>query len=314
MSNPDNYKYYYPFEEVFADISDVSWMQYDEQGVVTNIKERLKDQYKISRASLYKSDNSEYYYHPAAIAQCALGSFNLINNYQEGNYKKTFLSNITWLLDNGILYNNCLVYPFPFGLPDFHPEPMWVSGMYQGQVLSALVRAYLLTEDKSIYSACEKIFNSFFIKLGEKYGFRDEKNNELWFEEAPQKPPKHILNGEIYAIWGIYDFMHINDDPLLKEQWQKSIITIEKNIHRYDNGFWSYYDLTGNLASYYYHKKVHITQLDQLYQQTSIEVFKRYSDKWLRYSNSLKSKTLKKLLSTYNRITRKRHRYNTRNN
>jgi len=157
---------------------------------------------------------------------------------------------------------------------------------------------------------CERIWNSFATDLGEKYGFRYETEDELWFEEAPQLPPKHILNGAIYAIWGIYDFMHIKDDPGLKVHWKKSVTTIMNKLHAYDTGFWSYYDLTGNLASYYYHNQVHILQLRVLYELTSEATFKDYAEKWSLYGASLRSRTLKKLISAYHLMTRKRHNYN----
>ncbi len=311
MKHLAEYNYYYPFENVYKDISGISWMKFDDSGVVMNSKKRLLKHYKISKNDLYEADRSEFYYHPAAVAQCALATFNLMT--KEGHvkpFRDTFVSNIAWIMENGIEYDNSTVYPFPFGLPDFHPNPGWVSGMYQGLVLSALVRAYLISKNEKIYSSCERVWNSYSADLGEKYGFRYETDNELWFEEAPQLPAKHILNGEIYAIWGIYDFMIINDNPGLKDQWRKSVSTLVNHLSRYDTGFWSYYDLAGNLASYYYHTKVHIIQLERLYEQTSEKMFKDYSAKWASYSRSFRSSVLKKLYSGYHLLNRKRHRYN----
>jgi heparosan-N-sulfate-glucuronate 5-epimerase len=312
MKKFSEYKYYHPIEEFYGDISGIDWLKYDNLGVIMNSKDRLKEQYKISRADLYKNTDASYYYHPASISQCALACFNLIADGNEDPYRRIFMSNIKWLIENGIAYGDSVVYPFPFGLPDFHPEPNWVSGMYQGQVLSALVRAYIITNDNLIFSLCEKVWNSFEINLGEKYGFRYETDDELWFEEAPQLPPKHILNGSIYAIWGLYDYMLIRNHPELKNQWEKSNNTISNHLHQYDSGFWSYYDLTRNLASYYYHNQVHILQLKVLYKMTNDMKFKEYADKWSVYSTSSRSKTLKRLVSAYNFITRKRHNYNRR--
>lgn len=310
MEQLAKHKYYYPFEDVFSDISGINWMRYDSSGVVMNSKDRLLHQYKISKFDLYRHNKDKYYYHPASIAQCALGSFNLIAEGQNDPYRDIFMANIKWLIENGVLYGESIVYPFPFGLPDFHPCPDWVSGMYQGQVISALVRAYLILKDDSIISICEKIWTSFSRELGKKYGFRSETDNELWFEEAPQLPAKHILNGAIYAVWGIYDLMLLNDDKALKADWTKSVNTLKNNLHRYDAGFWSYYDLVGNLASYYYHNKVHAIQLRALYEQTSEPVFRDYAEKWSSYSKSIRSLILKKLMSEYHIITRKRYKYN----
>ncbi len=311
MNNKYISRYFFPFEDVYYDLSKVSWQKYDEYGVVMASKERLIKQYKISRDILY-SNKKSYYYHPVLIAQCALGCYNLLADGHQKPYEKIFWSNIKWLLNNGVSYKNTLVYPFPFGLPDFHSKPFWVSGMYQGQILSALVRAYKLTNDLEILSACEKIWNSFYLRLGDKYGFRYETKTELWFEEAPQFPPKHILNGFIYSLWGIYDYMKLNGDSNIKFQWDKSIHTLEKYLPNYDTGFWSKYDLTGNIASYYYHGKVHTLQLKILYSLTKKEIFNTYYKKWETYKLSFKSKLLKKIFSTYHILIRKRSRYNKR--
>ena len=35
--------------------------------------------------------------------------------------------------------------------------------------------------------------------------FEDDENN-LWIEEYLVDPPTHILNGFIWALWGVFDF------------------------------------------------------------------------------------------------------------
>ena len=112
-------------------------------------KEYLKYQYKIKPRDLYRNgDDSPYYYHPILIANSILGSFNALMNQQEKNTaSKIFWKHIHWLKTNGIQYQDSLVFPFPYALPEFSPYPNWVSGMYQGEILSCFARAFYLSND-----------------------------------------------------------------------------------------------------------------------------------------------------------------------
>ena len=42
--------------------------------------------------------------------------------------------------------------------------------------------------------------------------FTDEHGN-LWFEEYIVSPPTHILNGFMWAAWGVYDYFLATGDP-----------------------------------------------------------------------------------------------------
>ena len=40
-----------------------------------------------------------------------------------------------------------------------------------------------------------------------------DREGYKWFEEAIVEPPTHVLNGFIWATWGVYDyFLHTGDN------------------------------------------------------------------------------------------------------
>jgi len=268
----------------------------------------LLEQYKISEDDLYQDDPDDFYFHPVTIAQCILGCFNLIIEGKREPYEKIFWANVNWLVNNGVNQNDSLVYPFPYGLPSFNPEPGWVSGMYQGQILSCFIRASLLKDRKLYLSYAEKIWKSFSLKLGERYGFRYEAKDELWFEEAPKFPVSHILNGAIFALWGLYDYKEFNNDPRLERDYNQGLETIKKNLYRYDLGFWSAYDIKRTIASYAYHNEVHTLQLRVLYDQTGDEVFLKYATKWEKYGEKRVNNIMKKLYTIIQLINKRKKR------
>jgi heparosan-N-sulfate-glucuronate 5-epimerase len=190
-----------------------------------------------------------------------------------------------WLEKNGIEHKGALVFPFPYGLKEFNEEPNWVSGMYQGQILSCFARAYYLSKEEKYLDFCEKVWKSFDLKLGEKYGFKYEDKYGLWYEEAPKLPATHILNGFIFAMWGIYDYNSVLSKPDLSETWDRCIQTVLNTLGQYDMGYWSSYDLSGTITSYYY-QKVHVILMTTLFDQTGIDTFHHYAKKWAAQMDS----------------------------
>jgi hypothetical protein len=309
----DNFRYHYPYEERYSDISATPWQRFNSDGVIVALKERLKDHYKISSETLYPpEDPGDTYFHPVLIANCILGNYNLYLDRGNQPSLDVFWNNIRWLSNNGVSHKGSLVYPFPYGLKEFNPEPNWVSGMYQGQILSCFARAFHLSGEATYLDLCERTWKSFELKLGETYGFRYEDKYGLWFEEAPKLPASHILNGAIFALWGILDYFKISGKPELEETWNQGIQTILNALDHYDLGYWSLYDLAGTITSYYY-QSVHVKQMNALYRQTGDEPFRKYAEKWAKQLQSPSCRRRKKVYSVRQDIRRGRLGLSIRN-
>jgi hypothetical protein len=309
----DELRYPYPYEERYSDISTTPWQKFNSEGVIVAMKSRLKDHYKISSAVLYPpEDPGETYFHPVLVANCILGNYNLFLDNGDPAALEIFWNNIRWLAGNGVPYKGALVYPFPYGLKEFNPEPNWVSGMYQGQILSCFARAFHLSGDEQYMELCRLTWKSFDLELGEPYGFRYEDKYGLWFEEAPQLPAKHILNGAIYALWGILDYYQVSGEGVLKETWERGIRTILNALDGYDLGYWSLYDLAGTITSYYY-QSVHVRQMEALFRQTGEEKFRKYAERWNEQLHSPACRRRKKIYSVRQDIRRGRLGMSIRN-
>ena len=72
-----------------------------------------------------------------------------------------------------------------------------------------------------------------------------DENKNIWIEEYIMKnEPTHILNGFIWALWGIYDYWLLSSDKNIKILFDKYCDTLSNNIDRYDIGYWSLYELS----------------------------------------------------------------------
>lgn len=230
-------------------------------------------------------------YNPIAIAQYGLGNYNLMRRTESDERRQKFINVANWLVSN--LEQNSFGHwvwnhKFDWEYRTLLKSP-WYSGLAQGQGISVLVRAHRETGDAIYLEAAHKAFQPF-LETIDKGGvaYVDEKN-EMWIEEYIVYPPTHILNGFIWAIWGVYDYFIATGDPRAEDMYNRSIETIAANLQYYDIGFWSLYEWSGTrlkmIASPFYHS-LHIVQLQVLHKLTGKDVFLRYALKWESYRNS----------------------------
>src|SRR5207249_12025471 len=115
------------------------------------------------------------------------------------------------------------------------------------------------------------------------------REGSTWFEEYILSPPTHILNGFIWAAWGVYDYFLASGSRQAVDLFASAVKTLRTNLERYDLGFWSLYELSGTLlpmiASPFYHR-LHVTQLRVMHSITSENIYARYANRWASYALS----------------------------
>ena len=230
-------------------------------------------------------------YNPIAIAQYGLGNCNLYRRIGEASRRARFLGAADWLHSNleqnahGVWVWN---HRFDWEYRDLLKSP-WYSGLAQGQGISLLVRAHAETANTLYLESARKAFSSF-LRSVDSGGvmFSGEKGRQ-WIEEYVVTPPTHILNGCIWASWGIYDYFLATGDSRANELFQTVAQTLAEDLGKYDLGFWSLYERSGTrlkmVASPFYHR-LHIVQLRVMHRLTGNETFNLYADRWERYARS----------------------------
>lgn len=229
-------------------------------------------------------------YNPIAIAQYALANYNLA---AKGEAKRwdVFFANARWLLDERIANDRGLwLWPHYFDFEYFRPlKAPWFSGLAQGQGLSVLTRAYAKTKDQAYLVAADEAFQSFRAPIDKGGVLSYDKRGLPWIEEYLVDPPTHILNGCIWALWGVYDYALLTGHDRAKALFSSCAEAIAAHLNEYDNGFWSLYEITPqrfkSIASAYYHR-LHIVQLRVMHSLTGESVFSEFADRWERYAKN----------------------------
>ena len=230
-------------------------------------------------------------YNPIAIAQYGLGNYNLYLDTNDQSRLIKFYAVADWMVehlepnDKGIFVWN---HYFDFEYRSTLHSP-WYSGLAQGLGLSLLLRAFQESNDQKYMDAHEKAWFSFTKDVDEGGVMYTDDNSDLWIEEYIVDPPTHILNGFIWALWGVYDTWKYLNNTKAKDLFFQCCDTIEKNLYRYDQSYWSLYEQSGTilpmLASPFYHH-VHIVQLIILSRLTGRELFKKTAEKWESYTHT----------------------------
>ena len=182
-------------------------------------------------------------YNPIAIAQWGLANFNRYVSARDATARKKFLSASDWLRDN--LERNSANIPvwqhhFDWDYRDTLRAP-WYSGLAQGQGISLLLRAAAASGKNDYLDAARSAFESLSRTSAEGGVLFVDEFQDVWIEEYIVTPPTHILNGFIWAVWGVYDYSLTFPTSQARDLFNRCVETLTKNLARYDNGFWSLY-------------------------------------------------------------------------
>ncbi len=242
---------------------------------------------------LIKQLDGKYIYFPVAIFQYAIGCYDLWLLKHNEVYKNKFIQCAKWALDKqdgkGRWDNFSYVYPnAPFG------------AMAQGEGASVLLRAYTLTNDVRYYNAAHKAIDFMLQDIKEKGTTEYTEEGNVVFREYTNLST--VLNGWIFAWWGLYDYVvTTQDNGRYKQLLDKSLKSLIASLPMFKNKYWSLYDSDGKMASPFYHN-LHIAQMRVMYNLTGEPIFKEYAYRWERQQKNLFCKCLAFIVKAYQKI------------
>ena len=236
-------------------------------------------------------DNGTIQHFPIAIFQYGLAAYDLWLMRNENSDIEKFTNCVNWAVGNMQEDGSWVTFSGQNAA-----EPY--SAMAQGEGISLLCRASIYFNNSLYTEKAEKAAN-FLLTPIDKGGVCKTSDSSLELYEFTYMPL--VLNGWIFASWGLLDIYKLTGKNLYKEAWVTSVNTIAANLPKFDAGYWSYYNHSKNMASPFYHR-LHIAQLNVLYDLTGIEEFRSYAKKWEKYQRSKWSLIRAFMIKAYQKI------------
>lgn len=157
----------------------------------------------------------------------------------------------------------------------------WHSAMIQGQLASLLMRAAMTSGFEYLRGEAQRASASL---LDPALGLCSTVDDGVILEEYPSNPAPHVLNGWIWALWGLYDVG--THDATARSAFDNGCGTLASMLPRYELARgWTRYDLYPhpivNVASPFYHQ-LHVHQMHAMYVLTGDMRFADAAARWQR--------------------------------
>lgn len=228
-----------------------------------------------TRLPHFKAENGAEADFPVEIFQYGLGAYDLYLTTSNRQYFDKFMQCVDWAMQHqqadGSWDNLSFIYPnYP------------CSAMAQGEGASLLVRAYVQTHDATLLTAARRALE-FMLQPVEKGGTAAYTTNGIVLLEYMHWPA--VLNGWVFAWWGLHDFVTLTADETLRRAMTESADAMAAMLPQFTRHHWSMYALNGRIASPHYHT-IHIAQMQVMHILTGREEFERFEQLWRSYAGN----------------------------
>ena len=228
------------------------------------------------------------HYYPITIGHHALAIFHTwLRSSQEAD-RRRFLRIADWFVEHQA-QDGC--WYAQTDMPLYRLPAPWPSAMAQGLGLSVLTRAWQGTADARYLEGARRALAAFSVPIAQG-GVMDTYDGRITYEEYPAQPAPHVLNGMIFALFGVWDLVRAQPDhDHAAAVFERGAAAVEALLPHYDAGWWSLYDLyhleaasPRNPCTAHYHD-IHIKQLTVMHAITGRAPFDTFARGWAAYQH-----------------------------
>jgi len=281
------------FINEIGNIRTVSW---NESPYFSTAIESVQDGWGVLDAQgirMYRAADGLAHEHPVLQGNYALS---LINSYRATTNAEYLAKAELYgerLIETAIVSRGAWFYPYDFDF-QIDPTPLpgdvihktWYSAMAEGTSISVFAQLYELTGKTVYLNAASNTFQAFKLPASqtEPWASDADETGCLWLEEYARDPQNHqfVLNGHVFAAWGLYEYWHMTGDPDALRLLQGAITTVKHwfPFFRTPGYVVKYSRKHANWAASYH--PVIIQQMNSLYSLTGDLFFAHAVDDLLR--------------------------------
>ncbi len=181
------------------------------------------------------------YYSGQGIEIQWLGTFGEGNGFYSGGQNNNLKQLISELIPLATKRAGGIAWEYMFQFDG--GEPPWTSGLSQGTALQLLARDWSRFKEPTVLTAAQEALGIF--KTPPPSGVRVASSLGAHYLEYTYAPTDRILNGEIQALVGLYDYTSITKDPVGLALFEAGDAEERVRTPLYDTGAWSMYDQFG---------------------------------------------------------------------
>lgn len=229
-------------------------------------------------------DLAQWQYQPYSIGQFGMVGMQAWCQHNDPIGLEIAIKQADWLLANA-RYQPHAVWLYDFPNDGFSAPAGWWSGFSSAFDIALLVQVYSVTQERRYLDMATSALEAYTLPV-EQGGMQAimPDNVSVFFEEVahPQSPPSHILNGHMFALFGLaYYGDHIGGE-LAPQLVDLGIGAVRNTMHLYDAGDRTNYSLNPLIpkpVTHYAHG-IHVRGLRWIAERTGDPLFAVTADLW----------------------------------
>lgn len=194
-------------------------------------------------------EDKGYYYYPITIGQYGLSIFHQYLRTRDSHKKDHFIRIAEWFTNNAVVRNNEAIWLTLVPKPEYKIFQPWKSAFSQSRAISILLRAWQLTSRPEFLDLATRALIPFTKDITDGGVSVDLKSGRTFYEEYVAEKPTRVLDGHIFALFGVYDYIRAITDEydrlhaaIAKEIFNNGVNGLINWLPDFDMGYWVYYN------------------------------------------------------------------------
>lgn len=200
------------------------------------------------------------------------------NEYSKNDeLEVNYLTDLAHKLENEATFSeNSMLFFIEETYKKFDLTGTYYSGIIQGKAASFFLRCFEHTKDQSFKLLAKKCLCAAWKSVEEKGVLVRLPHDAVWVEEYPSPRPSMVLNGFLFYIIGLAEYLTFDDDIELKAKLDQCLSSLMSWVPNYklDEGLlysmyrWSFCNV--------HYTGIMKYQFEHLYLLTGLEIFQEY--------------------------------------